>query len=235
MLWKHIWTSCLINVNRTIHPYFITAAGATSSACYPSATASSRSSSASFQANKKVTQFEHQISKQTNLDGLIDAFKIITNHYTNNTDFISLECVSPNVAVLLNHHNHKKHSIHTLECNYEVLRIRRIPKEVRSIDNPFFGMCKKKISYELLCGMVGPETSDMIAKPHRVEMDVKIMTKELHTLSTSLSAKTIGGANKKNSGTNKKFIINNIHYWKFCSDIDKIEWILDDISHHSYV
>jgi hypothetical protein len=210
MLWKHIWTSCLINVNRTLHPYFIAVA--------TNGGGGGGGKDRRLQTRKmKTTKFDainHHISEQTNLDGLIDAFHIITNHYTNNTNFLSLECVSPNVAVLLNHHNHKKHSINILQCKYEVLRIRTIPKEVRSIENWFFGMCNKKISYEILCGMVGPETSDMIARPHRIEMDVKLTTKEEHTL---------------NSKSSTNFVIHNTHYWKFCSDIEKIEWILDDI------
>jgi len=206
--WKKLWTSFLVrkhahtNINKKnllqeSHPYFF-----------------NKRLTKHFDRNSNM-MIEKLVSTHTDLNGLSDVFHIITKHYNQNTNFLNLNSVSPSIAVQMNQSIQKQHRIDILDCTYLVVGFKEVDqiKNLRSIENLFFGMCRKKILYELCCGIVGPEASHQIPRPKILVMDVTYLTKEKHIFGSH------------------EFITNNIHEWSFVSDSENVEWILDEFEH----
>lgn len=163
------------------------------------------------QDKQTVNQKIEKLKKITDLHGFTDAFKIFTDHYNNKTNFLELPFVSPQVALQVNHYNSDKHHIRIVDISTHIEDIQFVSQKVISMDNPVFGMCNKSIGYELCCGMVGPESADNIMKPPSIVVDVHYKTTEIHTID------------------NNMFTLNNNHVWRYNTDLEIINWNVNEI------
>ena len=162
--------------------------------------------------NLKIETVDELDDSVCDINGFEKSFLIFIDDYNKNIDFLTLPYISPRIALQTNQYNNPDHRllIENLDVELYNYKIKKNTK-LSTMDNIFFGLSNKYIYHELFCGFVGPESSQYLTPPEVISIDVIFNTTEIHYFK------------------NIKYRIQNTHHLNFISDIETIDWVLNEI------